>query len=381
MINNNNINNNLIGQTCIVGDTICPSSQKLKGFLTYVQKPVQITVVNNKQRRAAQLTDDLLGDDAAVENGSSSSSYNQQYVGPRVPSITAAGCGTIEVTEQVLSVKGLFPRYNAEVGDVVVAKVVEVSGSRWICDLGAPQNAILPLSNVTEPGGMLRRRGRDDELSMRTIFKEGDLIVAEVQRVMAEGGILLHTRSASKYGKCLGEGICVSVRPHLVRREGRQFVAFPFGISAVIGVNGRIWVCMTTQATLTAMNASWGSQTFDQEQKKNSNKNEQNQDENVAGDDNDASTNNNNEFKIHKDTATARLDVARMRCCLLLMSSLGCRIDANCMSAAFLATQQEQIPVSKILDHNNSSAQLVVQHAVAQARMKAEREARFEEEQ
>ena len=45
-----------------------------------------------------------------------------------------------------------------------------------------------------------RRRNADDELNMRFVYEEGDLIAAEVQQLHAEGSIVLHTRS-HKYGK------------------------------------------------------------------------------------------------------------------------------------------------------------------------------------
>ena len=45
-----------------------------------------------------------------------------------------------------------------------------------------------------------RRRTAEDELNMRTLYTEGDLISAEVQSFFADGAVALHTRSL-KYGK------------------------------------------------------------------------------------------------------------------------------------------------------------------------------------
>ena len=47
---------------------------------------------------------------------------------------------------------------------------------------------------------MQRRRTIEDELNMRSVFSEGDLITAEVQSLFADHSVALHTRSA-KYGK------------------------------------------------------------------------------------------------------------------------------------------------------------------------------------
>ena len=56
------------------------------------------------------------------------------------------------------------------------------------------------LSSVNLPGGIQRRKLESDELQMRTFFEEGDLLVAEVQALFADGSMSLHTRSL-KYGK------------------------------------------------------------------------------------------------------------------------------------------------------------------------------------
>lgn len=45
-----------------------------------------------------------------------------------------------------------------------------------------------------------RRRGMEDEQSMRSYLSEGDLISAEVHSVFADGSLSLHMRSL-KYGK------------------------------------------------------------------------------------------------------------------------------------------------------------------------------------
>lgn len=46
-------------------------------------------------------------------------------------------------------------RYNGEVGDVVVGRIVEVQHKRWTVDVNARLNAILLLSSVNLPGGEL----------------------------------------------------------------------------------------------------------------------------------------------------------------------------------------------------------------------------------
>ena len=84
-------------------------------------------------------------------------------------------------------------------------------------NLKIPISANLNLAAVNLPGGELRRRGTGDELLMRRHLKEGDLILAEVQKVREDGYLNLHTRSL-KYGK-LGPGVLIIVSPSLIRRR------------------------------------------------------------------------------------------------------------------------------------------------------------------
>ena len=76
-------------------------------------------------------------------------------------------------------------------------------------DVHTKLDAVLMLSSVNLPGGELRRRSEEDERMMRHYLQEGDLISAEVQNVMSDGTLSLHTRSL-KYGK-LGQGVLLQV--------------------------------------------------------------------------------------------------------------------------------------------------------------------------
>jgi exosome complex RNA-binding protein Rrp4 len=51
---------------------------------------------------------------------------------------------------------------------------------RWVVDISSVTQASLQLSAVDLPGGIQRRRTTDDELMMRDVYREGDVIAAEV---------------------------------------------------------------------------------------------------------------------------------------------------------------------------------------------------------
>ncbi|CAN8106033.1 unnamed protein product [Discula destructiva] len=175
------------------------------------------------------------------------------------PSITSSLAGLITRTNKLISVRPLRARYTPEVGDLVVGRIVEVQSRRWRVDVGGTQLAGLPLSAINLPGGIQRRRTETDELAIRSFFAEGDLLVAEVQSVYADGGAVLHTRSL-KYGK-LRNGVFLAVSGTGggggVVRSRRQVWTMDVGsgsgsgsgegggaakIDVVLGVNGYVWI-------------------------------------------------------------------------------------------------------------------------------------------
>merc|ERR1719391_704106 len=157
--------------------------------------------------------------------------------------LCASVAGVVERVNKLISVTPVKTRYNGEIGDVVVGRVVEVQQKRWKVDIQSRLDGILLISSVNLPGGELRRRGAEDELSMRKYLQEGDLISAEVQNIYHDGSLSLHTRSL-KYGK-LGQGCLLKVSPSLVKRRKTHFHQLPCGVSVILGNNGFIWIYPT----------------------------------------------------------------------------------------------------------------------------------------
>lgn len=157
--------------------------------------------------------------------------------------IKASVAGVMQKVNKLISIKPLKSRYVGEVGDVVVGRVLEVNQRRWKIDTSSRLHSTLLISSINLPGGELRRRGLEDEQGMRKLLQEGDLVSAEVQNVMPDGTLSLHTRSL-KYGK-LGQGVLVKVFPSLVKRRKTHFHILPCGASIILGNNGYIWIAPT----------------------------------------------------------------------------------------------------------------------------------------
>ncbi|KAJ1564088.1 Exosome complex component RRP4, partial [Cladochytrium tenue] len=132
--------------------------------------------------------------------------------------------------------------YGGEIGDVVVGRIVELAQRRWKVDINGRQDAILTLAAVNLPGGELRRRSEEDELQMRSLLREGDMISAEIQAFFQDGAASLHTRSF-KYGK-LRTGTLVTIPAYTVKRSKTHFVSLACGVDVVLGVNGNCWVTL-----------------------------------------------------------------------------------------------------------------------------------------
>ncbi|GER24793.1 exosome complex component rrp4 [Striga asiatica] len=92
-----------------------------------------------------------------------------------------------------------------------------------------------------------RRRTAIDELNMRSIFEENDVICAEVRGFQHDGCLHLQARS-QKYGK-LKRGQLLTIPPYLVKKRKQHFHYLDqFGIDLILGCNGFIWVGQHVEA-------------------------------------------------------------------------------------------------------------------------------------
>ncbi|WAR23408.1 EXOS2-like protein, partial [Mya arenaria] len=155
----------------------------------------------------------------------------------------ASVAGIVQRVNKLICVTPIKTRYNGEVGDIIVGRILEVGMKRWKVDTHSKLDSLLMLSSVNLPGGELRRRSEEDEKLMRHYLKEGDLISAEVQSVFSDGSLSLHTRSL-KYGK-LGQGCLYQVSPSLIKRRKTHFHNLPCGATVILGNNGYVWLSPT----------------------------------------------------------------------------------------------------------------------------------------
>mmetsp|Transcript_21441 Transcript_21441/g.27727 ORF Transcript_21441/g.27727 Transcript_21441/m.27727 type:complete len:305 (+) Transcript_21441:86-1000(+) len=158
--------------------------------------------------------------------------------------LRASVTGTVQRVNKLISVLPLtYNRYESHVGDLVVGRITAVSLNRWKVQLVSYQyTAALPLSGVHLPGGVQRVRTQQDAREMRMFLKEGDLVSAEVHKIMNDGvSVQLHTRS-TRYGK-LENGCFLTVPPGLIPKRKNHYVSnFLNQFDVLLGCNGWVWM-------------------------------------------------------------------------------------------------------------------------------------------
>ncbi|XP_020674854.1 exosome complex component RRP4 homolog [Dendrobium catenatum] len=155
--------------------------------------------------------------------------------------VVATLCGVVERVNKLVYVRALRARYKPEVGDIIVGRVIEIAPKRWKLEINFSQDAVLMLQSMNLPDGIQRRRTVVDELNMRTIFEENDVICAEVRGFQHDGSLHLQARS-QKYGK-LERGQLLRVPAYLVKRRKQHFHDLEqYGVDLILGCNGFIWV-------------------------------------------------------------------------------------------------------------------------------------------
>jgi exosome complex component RRP4 len=157
--------------------------------------------------------------------------------------LVSSVAGRVERVSKLVSVRPVKSRYSGDVGDLVVGRIVAIESKRWKVDIRGWKDAALQLSSVNLPGGVQRIRTYEDQLQMRTLYTENDLISAEIQNIKPDGLVSLHTRSL-KYGK-LENGVLICVPAALVKRLPQHNVTLPWEIDVLLGKNGMIWITRT----------------------------------------------------------------------------------------------------------------------------------------
>ncbi|KAK1937554.1 hypothetical protein X943_002859 [Babesia divergens] len=141
---------------------------------------------------------------------------------------------------QLAFVEAFHGRYSAQVGDVVVGIVQKIAGNCWLIEIGSSERVQLSIFQVNTDGLANRRKLDEDLYEMKNIFNIDDVISCEVQRLSANGTVMLQTRT-TKYGR-LSNGVLVNVKPTLMLRQSKHIHDLVCGVRMILGCNGFIWL-------------------------------------------------------------------------------------------------------------------------------------------
>ncbi|KAM3873878.1 exosome complex component RRP4 isoform 2-T2 [Diretmus argenteus] len=176
--------------------------------LPIIRKPVSL-LTSASDRKDLVVPGDVITSDTGFMRGHGTYMDDEK--------LTASVAGEVERVDKLICVRPLKTRFNGEVGDVVVGRITEVQQKRWKVETNSRLDSVLLLSSVNLPGGELRRRSAEDELTMREYLQEGDLI----------------------------SGVLVQISPSLIKRQKTHFHNLPCGASIILGNNGFVWLYPT----------------------------------------------------------------------------------------------------------------------------------------
>ncbi|KAL6655352.1 hypothetical protein ACP70R_006178 [Stipagrostis hirtigluma subsp. patula] len=157
--------------------------------------------------------------------------------------VVAKRCGVVEWVDNLVYVRILEARYNKpEVGDIIVGRVIEITLEHWSLEINFRHDAILMLSSMNLPDGIQKKRTAVDELNMRSILEENDVVCLEVIRGVQHGGSPHLQAWGQKNGK-LERGQLLMVPAYLVKRRKQHFHHLEqYDVDLILGCNGFIWI-------------------------------------------------------------------------------------------------------------------------------------------
>ncbi|CAL5087696.1 unnamed protein product [Urochloa decumbens] len=155
--------------------------------------------------------------------------------------VAATLCGVVEWVNKLVYVRNLRARYKPQVCDIIVGRVIKIAPDNWRLAINSEQDAVLKVSSMNLPDGTQRRRTADDELNMRSIFEENDVVCAEVCVKNDRSPPELQPMG-QKYGK-LERGQLLMVPSYLVKRQKQHcYHLGQYRIDLILGRNGFIWI-------------------------------------------------------------------------------------------------------------------------------------------
>lgn len=145
--------------------------------------------------------------------------------------------GISEGDDRLTKVTPLSGIYLPRKGNVVIARVKDITFNGWMMDINSPYSSFL---SIVEARGFISKR---DDLSL--IYSHGDMVIAKVVGVKSKG-VDLSTKDRGMHK--LEEGLVIEINSHKVPRViGKQgsmvsLIKEHTNCNVVVGQNGVVWI-------------------------------------------------------------------------------------------------------------------------------------------
>jgi len=148
--------------------------------------------------------------------------------------------GLVRLKDRLVGVIPISGIYTPKPGDGVIAKVIDMQSSFWICNLNSPYDALLQLGEAVSEYVDTRKT------DISTYFDIGDVIYAKINTVtkMKHVTLTMNDRRAKKLLGGRMMKITPSKVPRLIGREGSmiELIKEKTGCQIVVGQNGVVWL-------------------------------------------------------------------------------------------------------------------------------------------
>lgn len=159
-----------------------------------------------------------------------------EWTEKRNDEIVAIRYGLADESNRLVKIIPLSGVYHPRTGNVVIGKIGDLTFNGWIVDIGASDNAFLPVSEFPR---YVNKSGLDEVLDI------GDMLIAKIIGVNRRGTDL--TVKSRGLGK-IDEGLIVKINPNKVPRiigkEGSmvKIIKERTNCNITVGQNGLIWI-------------------------------------------------------------------------------------------------------------------------------------------
>lgn len=166
--------------------------------------------------------------------------------------IVASRLGLLNVDGRLLKIIPLSGKYLPKRGDIIIAKVIDITLNGWRCEINSAYSALLP---IRDGSSEFIPRGAD----LTRYFNFDDYVVVQITNVTSQNLVDLSTKGPGL--RKLGEGRIMKVDPNKVPRViGKaasmiNMIKDATGCRISVGQNGIVWLQGTPESELVAVRA------------------------------------------------------------------------------------------------------------------------------